>query len=53
VIPAGLFFAFLEAGTLGMQRKIGVSSSLVIVMQGMIVLFVLAGAARSAQRSRR
>jgi simple sugar transport system permease protein len=53
VIPAGLFFAFLEAGTLGMQRKIGVSSSLVIVMQGMIVLFVLAGAARAAGRSRR
>jgi simple sugar transport system permease protein len=50
VIPAGLFFAFLEGGTSGMQRNIGVPSSLVTVMQGMVMLYALAAAARRLQR---
>jgi simple sugar transport system permease protein len=50
VIPAGLFFAFLEAGTSGMQRHIGVPSSLVTVIQGMVMLYVLAVAARRSRQ---
>jgi general nucleoside transport system permease protein len=42
VIPAGLFFGFLETGTQAMQRQIGVPSSLVTVIQGMTMLLVLA-----------
>ncbi|MDB5397948.1 MAG: transporter permease [Rhodospirillales bacterium] len=42
VIPAGLFFGFLETGTQAMQRQIGVPSSLVIVIQGVTMLLVLA-----------
>ncbi len=34
VLPAGLFFGFLEAGALAMQREVGVPSSLVFVIQG-------------------
>ena len=41
VLPAGLFFAFLEAGALAMQREIGVPSSLVFVIQGLTMIFVL------------
>ncbi|VVD95689.1 ABC transporter permease [Pandoraea communis] len=41
VIPAGLFFGFVEAGALAMQRDIGVPSSLVYVLQGLTMVFVL------------
>jgi general nucleoside transport system permease protein len=41
VLPAGLFFGFLEAGSLAMQREIGVPSSLVFVIQGLTMVFVL------------
>lgn len=41
VIPAGLFFGFVEAGALAMQRDIGVPSSLVYVIQGLTMAFVL------------
>jgi simple sugar transport system permease protein len=41
VLPAGLFFAFLEAGSLAMQREIGVPSSLVFVIQGLTMILVL------------
>jgi ABC-type uncharacterized transport system permease subunit len=53
VIPAGLFFGFLETGTQAMQRQIGVPSSLVIVIQGMTMLLVLAamGGLRPAERA--
>ncbi len=43
VIPAGLFFGFIQAGALAMQREIGVPSSLVYVIQGSVMLFVLCG----------
>jgi simple sugar transport system permease protein len=46
VIPAALFVGFLEAGSLSMQRQIGVPSSLVIVIEGVTMLFVLAATAR-------
>ena len=41
VLPAGLFFGFLEAGALAMQRQVGVPSSLVFVIQGLTMVFVL------------
>ncbi|MDB5991113.1 MAG: hypothetical protein JWQ10_2516 [Herbaspirillum sp.] len=41
VVPAGLFFGFVEAGALAMQREIGVPSSLVYVIQGLVMIFVL------------
>jgi ABC-type uncharacterized transport system permease subunit len=41
IVPAGLFFGFLEAGALSMQREVGVPSSLVSVIQGLTMLFVL------------
>lgn len=40
-IPASLFFGFLEAGALSMQRETGVNSALVFVIQGLTILFVL------------
>ena len=49
LIPAALFFGFLEAGALAMQRQVGVPSSLVAVIQGLTMLFVLAAMA-SAER---
>lgn len=49
VVPAGLFFGFLETGALAMQRQVGVPSSLVTVIQGLTMLFVLAAMA-SANR---
>ncbi len=45
-LPAGLFFGFLEAGALSMQREVGVPSSLVAVIQGLTMLFVLCGPRR-------
>ncbi|QCK87598.1 ABC transporter permease [Phreatobacter aquaticus] len=41
VLPAGLFLGFLEAGALAMQREVGVPSSLVFVIQGLTMIFVL------------
>lgn len=41
VLPAGLFLGFLEAGALAMQREIGIPSSLVFVIQGLTMIFVL------------
>jgi simple sugar transport system permease protein len=48
VIPAGLFFGFVEAGALAMQRGMGIPSSLVDVIQGLTMAFVLC--ARSLDR---
>ncbi len=48
VVPAGLFFAALETGAQAMQRATGVPSSLVLVIQGLTLLFVLAGLGRRA-----
>jgi ABC-type uncharacterized transport system permease subunit len=52
VFPAGLFFGFLEAGALAMQREVGVPSSLVFVIQGLTMIFVLCaiGLVSRAQR---
>ena len=47
VVPAGLFFGFLETGALAMQRQVGVPSSLVLVVQGLTMLFVLCAIGRS------
>jgi simple sugar transport system permease protein len=43
VLPSALFFGFLETGALAMQRQTGVPSSLVLVIQGLTMIFVLAG----------
>jgi general nucleoside transport system permease protein len=50
VIPAALFFAFLETGALSMQRQIGIPSSLVLVIQGLSLIFVLCAVGRGAKR---
>ena len=47
VIPAALFFGFLETGALAMQRQVGVPSSLVLVIQGLTMVFVLASLGRA------
>ena len=52
VLPAGLFFGFLETGALAMQRAIGVPSSLVSVIQGLTMVFILAAMGLAAKRSR-
>jgi len=52
VIPAGLFFGFLETGALAMQRQVGVPSSLVVVIQGLTMLFVLAAMASAGRKPR-
>ena len=41
VLPAGLLFGLLEAGALSMQRQVGVPSSLVPIIQGLTMVFVL------------
>jgi simple sugar transport system permease protein len=46
VAPAALFVGLLEAGSLSMQRQIGVPSSLVVVIEGLTMLFVLAATVR-------
>jgi general nucleoside transport system permease protein len=51
IIPAGLFFGFLETGALAMQRQVGVPSSLVTVIQGLTMLFVLAAMASANRKS--
>ena len=52
LIPASLFFAFLETGMAAMQRQIGVPSSLVSVIEGVVMLSVLAAKAAGARRAR-
>jgi ABC-type uncharacterized transport system permease subunit len=47
VIPSALFFGFLETGALAMQRQVGVPSSLVLVIQGLTMVFVLCGLGRA------
>ncbi len=46
VVPAALAVGFLETGGQAMQRQIGVPSALVVVIEGLTMLFVLAAAAR-------
>jgi simple sugar transport system permease protein len=41
VLPAGLLFGLLEAGALSMQRQVGVPSSLVPIIEGLTMVFVL------------
>ena len=48
VVPAALFVGLLEAGSLAMQRQIGVPSALVTVIEGLTMLFVLAATATRA-----
>jgi ABC-type uncharacterized transport system permease subunit len=52
VLPAGLFFGFLQAGALAMQRQVGVPSSLVFVIEGLTILFVLCAMGVNAHRRR-
>ena len=52
VLPAGLFFGFLEAGALAMQRQVGVPSSLVFVIQGLTMVFVLCAMGAGIRRQR-
>jgi general nucleoside transport system permease protein len=52
VLPAGLFFGLLEAGALAMQREIGVPSSLVFVIQGLTMVFVLCAMGIGVRRQR-
>ena len=46
IVPAALFVGLLEAGSLSMQRQIGVPSALVVVIEGSTMLFVLAATVR-------
>jgi simple sugar transport system permease protein len=50
IIPAALFFAFLETGALSMQRQIGIPSSLVLVIEGLSLIFVLCAVGRGSRR---
>src|SRR4029077_16014025 len=52
VLPAGLFFGFLETGALAMQRGIGVPSSLVSVIRGLTMVFVLCALAINSKQQR-
>ena len=52
VLPAGLFFGFLETGALAMQRAVGVPSSLVSVIQGLTMVFILCAMGLAARRRR-
>jgi general nucleoside transport system permease protein len=52
VLPAGLFFGLLETGALAMQREVGVPSSLVFVIQGLTMVFVLCALGISLRRQR-
>ncbi len=47
VIPSALLFGFLETGALAMQRQVGVPSSLVLVIQGLTMVFVLSNLGRT------
>ena len=50
ILPAALFFGFLETGALAMQRAVGVPSPLVAVIQGLTMVFVLAAMRASPPR---
>jgi simple sugar transport system permease protein len=52
VLPAALFFGFLETGAQAMQRAIGVPSPLVGVIQGLTLVFVLCAMALGRRRRR-
>ena len=52
VLPAALFFGFLETGAQAMQRAIGVPSPLVGVIQGLTLVFVLCAMALGGRRRR-
>jgi simple sugar transport system permease protein len=52
VLPAGLFLGGLEAGALAMQREIGVPSSLVFVIEGLTMVFVLCAVGVGARSQR-
>jgi simple sugar transport system permease protein len=52
VVPAALFFGFLQAGALAMQREVGVPSSLVFVIQGLSIVFVLCAMGLDRRRRR-
>jgi simple sugar transport system permease protein len=52
ILPAGLFFGFLETGALAMQRAVGVPSSLVSVIQGLTMVFILSAMGITALRRR-
>ena len=52
LVPASLFFGFLETGMASMQRQVGVPSSLVAVIEGVVMLTVLAGMASGARKAR-
>lgn len=41
VIPAALFFGFLQAGALSMQREVGVPSSIIYGIEGFSIIFAL------------
>lgn len=51
LIPASLFFGLLETGMAAMQRQVGVPSALVGVIEGLVMLTVLAGAAAGARKA--
>ena len=46
VIPAAMFIGLLETGSLAMQRQIGVPSALVVVIEGITMLFILTATVR-------
>lgn len=52
VLPAGLFFGFLETGAVAMQRAVGVPTPLVAVIQGLTMVFVLSAMGLTAGRRR-
>lgn len=52
VLPAGLFLGFLEAGALAMQREVGVPSSLVYVIEGLTMMFVLCAIGLGARQQK-
>ena len=52
LIPAACFFGFLETGMLSMQRQIGVPSSLVSVVEGVVMLTVLASMGSASRKAR-
>ena len=52
LIPASVFFGFLETGMAAMQRQVGVPSALVGVIEGLVMLTVLAGTAVGARKAR-
>lgn len=41
IIPAALFFGFLQSGAASMQRAVGVPSAIVPMIQGLAIIFVM------------